>query len=941
LRRSRLSRAATCLGFLALSLATFTAAPAAQAQFGASGFTLAATNQDSSPTTQAGAHPYQLQFGFDLNTVGGASDGDLRDLRLSPPPGFLVNPTAVSGCAAADFGTPRQSPYESSASGEDCPSSTQVGVLRIDVGGTDRWFGLFNLVPPFGAPAAIGASPFGSPVVFTPRLRESDYGLDVVLDDLTASLDVQAMQVTIWGSPWAPVHDGQRGDCLNEQSGGSFGSCLVFDAAPAPPDFVKSYLTMPTTPCGQPLGWDLALSSWQGAAASAATATPALVKCNKSLSTAKVQLMTEAAAARTGLAFNLAVNDGGGILNPGGIARPAIKQAIVSLPEGLTLNPSLAAGLGTCSQADFARETAGSEPGAGCPNGSKIGTVTVDGALGVAEPLTGSVYLAQPHANPSGSLVGLYLLARSARRGLIVKSHGSLVPDPRSGRLTASFDELPRLLYTHFALTLREGQRSTLVSPPTCGSFPTDLQLSSWAEPTVFRHEASAFLITRGDGGPCPAGGIPPFAPGLLAGSINPTPAAYTPFYLRMTRTDGEQEITSYSADLPPGLLGNLSGIPACAEEAIEAARRRSGIAEQAAPSCPAASQVGRTLAGFGVGGTLAWAPGSLFLAGPYHGAPLSIVAIDPAVIGPFDLGTVVVRSAIRVDRRSAQVSIDSAGSDPIPHILEGIPLHLRDIRVFIDRPDFTLTPTSCDPMSVVSHLTGAGANPFDLADDSSAATIQRYQLLGCGALDFRPRLRLRARGATGHGGFPALRAEYRPRPGEANLSAVSVTLPPTEFIAQSHLRSVCSRVQFAADACPADSVYGRARAFTPLLDAPLEGPVYLRTASPLPELVFSLRGQGGLRIDVAGQITSVHNGLRATFTGLPDAPVSKFVMSLAGGRKSLLENERDLCRFPQYFHARLIGHNNLGEALRGPLAAKCAKRGKPKAGQRRGGGRR
>lgn len=922
-----MSRAA--LGALAVAIALLAAAPAAQAQFGAAGFSVSAANQDSTPTTQAGAHPYQLRFGVDLNTSGGASDGDLRDFRLGLPPGFLINPTVASECSAAAF------------AGGSCPNSSQVGVLRIDVGGSERWVGLFSLFPPFGAPAAIGASAFGTRLVFTPRLRENDYGFDVVLDDLSASLDVQAIEATIWGAPWSPTHDAQRGDCLDEGTGGSSGNCLVFGSAPAPSEQIKSFLTMPTTPCGQQLSWSLDLTSWQGGSAAGSATTPALVKCNKSLSTAKVQLMTEAAAARTGLAFNLTVNDGGGILNPGGIARPAIKEAIVSLPEGLTINPSLAAGLGTCVAAEFARESALSEPGAGCPNDSKIGTVTVDGALGVAEPLRGAIYLAQPHANPSGSLIGLYLLARSARRGLIVKSQGSLVPEPGSGRLTATFDELPRLLYTHLELTLREGQRSTLISPPTCGTFATDLELSSWAEPNVFRHDSTAFLITRGDGAPCPAAGVPPFAPGLLAGSINPTPAAFTPFYLRMTRTDAEQEITSYSADLPPGLLGRIAGIPACSDAAIEAARGRSGFDELAAPSCPEASQVGHTVAGFGVGGTLAWADGDLYLAGPYHGAPLSVVAIDPAVIGPFDLGVVVVRSAIRVDRRSAQVSIDSAGSDPIPHILEGIPLHLRDIRVFIDRPGFMLTPTSCDPMSVVSHLTGAGANPFERGDDASAATVQRYQLLGCGALDFRPRLRLRARGATRHGGFPALRAEYRPRPGNANLTALSVTLPPTEFIAQSHLRSVCSRVQFEADSCPANSVYGRARAFTPLLDAPLEGPVYLRTASPLPELVFSLRGPGGLRIDAAGRITSVHRGLRATFTGLPDAPVTKFVMSLQGGKKSLLENERDLCRFPQYFHARLVGHNNLGEAVRARLEAKCPARGKAKKPSRRRGARR
>ncbi len=201
--------------------------------------------------------------------------------------------------------------------------------------------------------------------------------------------------------------------------------------------------------------------------------------------------------------------------NPGGIARPAIKHAIASLPEGLTINPSLGAGLGTCTEAQFARETAGSTPGAGCPNNSKIGTVEVEGALGLAEPLQGSIYLATPYENPFGTLLGLYMVARNARRGLIVKSLGHLEPDPKTGRLVATFDELPRLLYTHFSLTLREGQRSTLVSPVTCGPYITDMAVASWAEPAVFAHQTSAFAINHGlGGGPCPGGALPPFAPG-------------------------------------------------------------------------------------------------------------------------------------------------------------------------------------------------------------------------------------------------------------------------------------------------------------------------------------------------------------------------------------------------------------------------------------------
>jgi hypothetical protein len=908
----------------ALALATAGASPALALELDA-----AATDRDGNAVTQAGAHPYALEL--DLR-----ADQALRSGRISLPPGLLVNPTQTSECSFAAFHTPRSSPYEASASGEDCPNSSQVGVVAVDAGGTVSHFGLFNLGPAGGTLTQIGASPFGLPLVFAVRLREGDYGLDLELGEVPASPDLRGIEATIWGTPWwgdkserpSESHDPLRGDCLNEQTGGSWGSCLVFGSAPAPSTLTKSYLTLPTTPCAVPPTFSATVTSWAGATeAATATITP-LVNCNKALTTPKVQLMTEAAAARTGLAFNLDVNDGGGILNPGGIARPALKTAVVSLPEGLTINPSLGAGLGSCGEAEWARETATSEPGAGCPNSSKIGSVVLDGTLGLPDQLTGSIYLARPNANPFGKLIAVYMLARLPSRGLIVKSQGYIEPDPTTGRLVATFDELPRLLYTHFGLTLREGQRSTLLSPPACGTYTADLQTASWAEPATFAPSTSYFLITRGDGGaPCPSGGLP-FAPRILAGSISAAAGAYTPFYLRLDRGDSEQEITSYSASFPPGLLGNLSGLATCSDEAIAAAARRSGAKEQAAPSCPAASSIGHTIAGYGVGGTLAWAPGGLYLAGPYHGAPLSVVAIDAATIGPFDLGTVVVRQAIRIDRRSAQVSLDPAGSDPIPHILAGIPLHLRDIRVYIDRPNFMVDPTSCDPMQVSSHLGGAGSNPFDPNDDSGFDAAERYQVIGCTALGFRPGLTLRLRGSVRHGGHPALQAVYRPRRG-ANLQAVSVTLPPSAFLAQEHIDGVCTRVQFNADSCPPGSIYGNARAVTPLLDEPLEGPVYLRSShTQVPDLVADLRGRG-IEIEVPGRIDSSRGRIRANFEALPDAPVTSFTMNLFGGKRGLIANAEVPCRGVHRANLRAIAQSNLTAVLHPPVKARCGGRGK------------
>jgi hypothetical protein len=908
-------------------------------------FTAGTEDEFASPTTKAGTHPYV--FRSQVSTSPAAS---IRGLTIHLPPGLLINPTVATECNAAAFATPRSETKPTSLSGESCINASQVGVVKVNAGGTTRSFGLFLLVPPFGSVAALGASPFGTPLVFRVQLRETDYGLDLVLEDMPQALDLRSFELTVWGTPWEggdpktngpPGHNPHRGNCLNELTGGSEGECLVFGSTPAIESMVKSFITLPTFPCGAPLTYTAAADTWQGGEDQATVQGPVLTACNKPLTIPTVKLMTDAAAARTGLAFNLEVNDGGGILNPAGTARPPIKEAILSLAEGLTINPSLGAGLGTCTEADFARDTAVSEPGSGCPNPSKIGDVTGNGVLGISEPLHGAIYLARPYENPYHTFLAVYMIARSARRGLAVKSYGKLELDPHTGRITATFDQLPRLLYTDFSLTLREGQRSTLVSPPGCGTYLSNLQFSSWPEPSVFKTEKSAFAIKRADdGGPCPSLGAQRFTPGLLAGSLNPVAGVRTPLYLRMTRTDIEQEITSYSATLPPGLLADLRGIPYCPDAAIASARARTGPfgaqEELDDPSCPAASSIGDTLTGYGVGGVLAYAPGGLYLAGPYHGAPLSTVAIDSALVGPFDLGVVVVRSAIRVDPHTAQVVIDSAGSDPIPHIIRGIPLHLRDIRVRVDRPDFTRNPTSCDPSQVLSTLTGAAADLFSPADDSIATSTQRYQVLNCTVLPFKPKLKFRFISGFKRRAFPALRTELRARPADANLRFVSVTLPRTEFIAQEHLRNFCTKAQFAADACPADSVYGKARAFTPLLDQPLEGPVYLRSSggSGLPDMVFDLTGIGGLRIEVVGKIDSVHESLRATFTGLPDAPLSRFVMTLYGGKQGLIQNEKNICKFPQFANARLIGQNNTGEALKPYLETRCPKKKAKRAGR-------
>jgi hypothetical protein len=388
---------------------------------------------------------------------------------------------------------------------------------------------------------------------------------------------------------------------------------------------------------------------------------------------------------------------------------------------------------------------------------------------------------------------------------------------------------------------------------------------------------------------------------------------------------------------LPPGLLGRLVGVPYCPEAAIAHAARNSGFAELEHPSCPTASSIGHTTAGYGLGSALTYAPGNLYLAGPYGGQPFSIVAIDSAIVGPFDLGVVVVRSAIRLDPQTAQVSIDSAASDPIPHIIRGIPIHLRDIRVYIDRPGFTLNPTSCEQMTLDSSLTGAGQDLGTKADDPLAGASVPFQVSNCGALGYRPAMTMRLRGHAHRGDFPSLTATYRPRPGDANQREVTVTLAQTMFLAQSHIKTICTRKQFASDSCPKTSIYGNATAVTPLLGAPLKGPVYLRSSdNTLPDMVASISG-GGVSVELVGRISSYKGGLRATFTKLPDAPVKRFTMNLFGGKRGLIEAAANVCLNPQPATARMVAQNNKGLLSHPAMVGECKAK---KARHRKHGGR-
>ncbi|HET7484129.1 MAG TPA: hypothetical protein VFJ64_01985 [Solirubrobacterales bacterium] len=618
------------------------------------------------------------------------------------------------------------------------------------------------------------------------------------------------------------------------------------------------------------------------------------------------------------------------------------KDVSVTLPAGMSLNPSAANGLDACSEAQigYLPEAEGvhfSESPQSCTDAAKIGTVEATSPL-LDHAVNGAVYVAKPFDNPFGSLLAIYLALEDPATGIVAKLAGKVEPDPSTGQLRTTFLENPQLPIEDVRLHIFNGARAALKTPLACGEYTTTSSLTPWSSPEGEDEspEDSFEISAPPSGGSCPESEAQaPNSPSFSAGTITPQAGAFSPFVLKLSRADGSQQLTGIDTALPPGLSGKLAGVPYCPEAQIAQAKAREepqmGRSEEANPSCPAVSEVGTAVVGAGAGPTPFYATGHAYLAGPYEGAPLSLLVITPAVAGPFDLGAVVVRTALRVDPETAQIH---AVSDPFPHIIDGIPLDIRSIALKLDRNQFTLNPTSCEAMSIAG---GAATLSGQLAPLN-----QRFQAGGCNALPFKPKLSLSLKGKTGRGGFPALRAVLSMNPGEANIARAQVTLPHGLFIANAHIGNVCTRVQFAQGRCPSNSVLGTAKAVTPLLEAPLEGPVYLMSGFGhlLPDVAVDFHGQ--VDVFVHSKVDKGKTGgLRNTFEVVPDAPVSSFTLQLFGGRRGLLENSEELCLKAQRAQLAFTAHSARTYTARPKIKVGCGGgAGRHKRHGRRGGGR-
>jgi hypothetical protein len=875
------------------------------------------------PATHAGSHPYAYTTNFAVNTTGqligerevlAPAGGDLKDVRVVLPTGFVGDPTSTPRCSQRQFNTidTIANPDNTFYTRNECPDGSAVGMIilrQLEGHGAILPLPIYNLVPPKGMPAQLAFHVLKAPFyIDTELVRDGgDYRIVAAVRNTSEVERVTAASVTIWGVPGDLSHDRLRGSCLADQTDRrmSRGSC----GAGVP---VKPFLRLPTS-CQSPLVSQMSFNTWPnpGAFIDTTSTEPPPVGC-ESLSftpTISAQPQTTVADSPSGLRFNLHVpqND-----DPEALAEADLREAVVTLPEGVAVNPASANGLAGCSPAQIDLDGPGS---AQCPDASKVGTVQIDTPL-LDHPIGGGVFVATQSQNPFNSLLAIYIAVDDPASGVVIKLAGHVEPDPVTGRLTTTFADTPQLPFEDFTVEFFDGPRAPLRTPSTCGTFATTTSLTPWSAPASgpAATPSDSFAVTTANGGgPCaPTEAALPHSPSFSAGSLAPVAGAFSPFVTQLSRGDGSQNLRGLNVELPEGLLGKLAGLTYCPESTLAAVAARPGVDELAAPACPQSSRVGSVTIAAGAGPDPVHVSGSAYLAGPYRGAPISLAVVTPAVAGPFDLGTVVVRVALRPDPRTTQIKIDS---DPFPTILQGIPLDVRSIHVNVDRPDFTVNPTDCDAKSVAAEALSVTGSVARLSD--------RFQVGGCRNLGFAPRLSLRLLGPTRRSTNPSLQAVLRTHPGDANISRTVVALPHSVFLDQGHIRTVCTRVQFAADQCPAGSVYGYARAITPLLDQPLEGPVYLRSSdNPLPDLVAALHGQ--IDVDLSGRIDSVHGGIRTSFDFVPDAPVTRFELRMKGGKKGLLVNSTDICKGRRRATVKMDGQNGKVQDFRPVLRNQC-----------------
>jgi hypothetical protein len=877
-------------------------------------------NAGGSIDTQAGSHPFQLTNVITLKTQASDARGYPRPVALPKdiiselPAGLVGNPTPFVQCTDAQFS---KGLTVERLSINECPAASAVGVATVSFNepgaqGFDTVTApIFNMTPRVGEPARLGFKALGIVSVFldTKVRTGSDYGVTVTSSNITEAAWTLDVKLAFWGVPGDPAHDAQRGwNCLQ-----NLGPCPAGEATAPPP-----FLVMPTS-CATPFEATLRGDSWGSPEQPAEQAAPlayrlpeAVDGCNHLSFTPTVKATPDGSAASTPTGLNVDVHvPQDAALNAQGLAESSVKDIQVTLPEGVALNPSGADGLQACSEDQIG--FTGRDPVSGtdrftpdrpepfCPDASKVGTVRIKTPL-LPNALEGAVYLAAQNANPFGSLVAMYLVAEDSVSGTLVKLPGEVSLNQTTGQITGTFEHNPQLPFEDAELHFFGGERAPLATPAHCGTYTTRASFEPWSGNEPVSSQSNFAIVSGPNGSSCPDVALP-FAPALTGGTVNNQAGSFSAFTMTMSREDGQQSLKSIQLHMPPGLSGVLTGIPLCGE------------AEADAGTCSTASLLGETTVSVGLGGSpYSVKGGQVFLTGPYKGAPFGLSIVNPAVAGPFNLGKVIVRAKLEVDPHTAAVTVTSDDSGPyaIPPSIDGIPLQIKHVNVTINRPGFTFNPTNCTPTAVTGNLQSI--------EGGSSSLSAPFQATNCAVLQFAPKFAVTTTGknSKANGAALSVKLTYPKAPfgSQANVKQVKVELPKQLPSRLTTLQKACTSAQFEANpaGCPAASIIGHARATTPLIPVPLEGPAYFVShgGEAFPSLVMVLSGYG-VRLDLVGTTFISKTGITSsTFKTVPDAPVGSFELTLPQGPYSALTALGNLCTSKLSMPSEFVAQNGM-----------------------------
>jgi hypothetical protein len=844
------------------------------AGFGVSGWDGWLSGADGSLDARAGSHPYAVTADIGLpselrsDVRHPAAGKEPRDIAVSLPAGLTGDPAAVARCTRQQFGAER------------CPAASQVGraeasELLVGIGLT---MAVYNMVPPSGVPAEFGFQAFGIDNYLDVGVRSgSDYGVTTHSNNIVQAA-LGHVAVTLWGAPGDTSHEtwrtGAEGGCGANSAGHNSFEC-------SPTGSGVAFLTAPVA-CEGPRSFSIFERSWQDAnlTASASFQTHdsngnpvGFGECEQlrfepSLSAGLDTARADTPAGLTADAhFNLE-----GLAEPEGLAPSDMKDATVTLPEGLVVNPGQATGLVACgeTEASLAKLPDGEENNgpAVCPAASRIGSVKIKTPLLEADPekeVLGSVYILQ--SNPPEIKI---LIAGSAD-GVNIKQVGVVHLDEATGRLVTTFKNTPQQPVSDIELSFNGGPQAALNTPRACGSFAMSGDFTPWSTPFTANVTSSAVLgVSEGvGGGACPNG--EPFSPSMVGGMLNNQAGAFSPLSITLSRQDTEQDGSTLSVTTPPGLLAILKSVERCPEP------------QASQGACGPGSQIGHVSADVGAGpDPFQVQGGRVYLTGPYKGAPFGLSVVVPAVAGPFNLGNVIVRAAIYIDPHTAQPTIVS---DALPTILDGVPLQVKRINVTIDREAFMFNPTNCEPLAVTGTVTSTHG--------ATAPISSRFQAANCAALAFKPSFKVSTQAKTSkkNGASLTVNLGY-PQGPQANIHSVAVTLPKQLPSRLSTIQQACTEAAFDANpaSCPPGSNIGFATARTPVLASPVTGPAYLVShgGAAFPNVVLVLQSEG-VTLDLIGSVNIKHQITGSAFASVPDAPISSFQLTLPEGPHSAL----------------------------------------------------